>query len=101
MDSLTLCRDIAYRRYFDVYGQTHHLELLIPNSLQELVCKLVHISEMGHSRVLDKHLFQLGQTAYFPSQRNVMHVAIAKCFDCLQSGPKREPRNAPISCRVR
>ena len=77
-DSLTLCRDIAYRRYFDVYGQTHHLQLLIPNSLLELVCKLVHISEMGLSRVLGKHIFQLGHTAYFPSQRTVMHVAIAR-----------------------
>lgn len=98
-ESLVLIDGICFRRYFSPTGDTVRLQLLIPKSLRAEVCRLIHVLELAHCRVLQKHLQKLGETAYFPSQKQEFQIALYKCMDCLMSGPKREPKTAPISCR--
>ena len=98
-ESLVLIDGICYRRYFTSTGDTVRLQLLIPKSLRAEVCRLIHVLELAHCRVLQKHLQKLSETAYFPSQKQEFQITLYRCMECLMSGPKREPKTAPISCR--
>ena len=61
---------------------------------------MIHKDQLAHCRTLKKNLIALGQTAYWPSQSISFANKLRTCGQCLQSGPKVEPKRATISSKL-
>lgn len=87
---------VLYRRFFNDNGESGHLQLIVPSSLKDQVCRHFHDIPTGGHLGTEKTLDKVRNSLYWPKMKRDIERYCSQCDLCAAKKPSKTSNKAPL-----